>query len=98
MRLTFACPVGTEICKDVTVYNGLLLLFPLAVLLAFLGASPLSRFLPRRPVLGWSLAVIGAVLYVYLSTGVGWEPLWGLLIGVIGIGLARGKIAEPHAA
>jgi hypothetical protein len=99
MLLSYACPVGTAICDDVRGTSGLLLLFPLAVVLAFLIGWPLSRFLPPRPLLGWSLAIIGAVLYVYLAPRPDWSPLLGFFIGVIGIGLARGKrIVEPHAA
>lgn len=98
MGLSYACPVGTASCDDVTATSGLLLLFPLAVVLAFLIAWPLSRLLPPRPVLGWSLAIIGAVGYVYLAPRPDWSPLLGFFLGVTGIGLARGKrIPEPHA-
>lgn len=98
MLLSYACPVGIAICDDVTVTSGLLLLFPLAVVLALLIAWPLSRLLPPRPLLGWSLAIIGAVIYVYLAARPDWWPLVGFFVGVTGIGLARGKrIAEPHA-
>jgi hypothetical protein len=99
VHLIYACPVGTAVCDDVRADNGLLLLLPLAVVVAFLVAWPLSRFLPPRPLLGWSLAIIGAVLYVYLWTGLGAGPLLGFLISVIGIGLARGKATtEPRSA
>jgi hypothetical protein len=36
MRLSDACPAGTASCNDVTAINLLLLLFPVAVVLAFL--------------------------------------------------------------
>jgi len=67
MRLGYACPAGTATCNDVIAINGLLLLFPFAVVLAFLVAWPLSRVLPHRPRLGWSLAIVGAVIYVYFG-------------------------------
>jgi len=96
MLLSSACPVGAASCDDVTVINGLLLLFPFAVVLALLIASPLTRFLPRRPLPGWSIAIIGAVIFVSLSD---WWPLLGFAFGVTGIAVARGeRIAEPHAA
>jgi hypothetical protein len=99
MRPSDACPAGTAICNDVTAVNVLLPLFPVAVVLAFLFAWPLTRFLPSRPLLGWSIAIIGAVVYVYLATGSSVGPLLGFFVSVIGIGLARGKAtAEPHAA
>ena len=99
MLLSYACPTGMATCNDVNVISGLLLLFPLAVVLALLIAWPLSRFLPPRPVLGWSLAIIGAVIYVYLAPRPDWSPLLGFFIGVTGIGLARGKrIARRVAA
>jgi hypothetical protein len=69
----------------------LLPLFPVAVVLAFLFAWPLTRFLPRHPLFGWSLAIIGAVVYLYLATGPSVGPVLGLFMSVIGIGVARGK-------
>jgi hypothetical protein len=99
MHLTYACPAGTATCNDVTAVNLLLPLFPVAVVLAFLVAWPLSRFLPLRPLLGWSVAVLGAVVYLYLATGPSVGPLLGFFMSVIGIGLARGKATtEPHTA
>jgi hypothetical protein len=91
MRLSDACPAGTATCNDVTAINLLLPLFPVAVVLAFLFAWPLTRFLPLRPLLGWSLAITGAVVYLYLATGPSGGSLLGFFISVIGIGLARGK-------
>lgn len=96
MLLSYACPAGMAICDDVTATNGQLLLFPFALLVALLIAWPLTRFFPPRPLLGWSIAIIGAVIFVYLSD---WWPLLGFLLGVTGIAVARGeRIAEPHAA
>jgi hypothetical protein len=96
MNLSYACPVGTAICDDVHNINLAVPLFPLAVALAFLVAWPVRRFLPPHPMFGWSLAIIGAVVYLYyseLAAGL----LVGLVVGAIGIGLAQGKrIAEPQ--
>jgi hypothetical protein len=106
MSLGLACPEGTTVCNDVRSDNLLWLFFPLAVGFALLLAEPLTRFLPHRPLIGWPLAIIGAVVLVYFYV-VGSEPFpWllgvfmGFLIGVIGIGLARGKsgVTEPHTA
>ena len=97
MRLGYACPAGTATCNDVIAINGLLLLFPFAVVLAFLVAWPLSRVLPHRPRLGWSLAIVGAVIYVYLASSPDWSPLLGFFISAIGIALVRRKrVADPH--
>jgi uncharacterized BrkB/YihY/UPF0761 family membrane protein len=98
-----ACPTGTTVCDDVRSDNGLWLVFPLAVAVAFLFAWPLSRFLPHSPRIGWPLAIIGTVVFVYFyvagTLGFAW-PLGifvGFFISVIGIALARGRTtAEPH--
>jgi hypothetical protein len=79
MRLSDACPAGTATCNDVTAINLLLPLFPVAVVLAFLFAWPLNRFLPLRPLLGWSLAIIGGAVYLYFATG----PSGGSLLGLL---------------
>jgi hypothetical protein len=91
MRLSDACPAGTATCNDVTAINLLLPLFPVAVVLAFLFAWPLNRFLPLRPLFGWSLAIIGGAVYLYFATGPSGGSLLGFFVSVIGIGLARGK-------
>ena len=91
MHLNNACPTGAETCSDVIATNVLLPLFPIAVLLALLFALPLTRFLRPRPWIGWSLAVIGAVMYLYLATGTSIGSLLGFCISVLGIALARGK-------
>jgi hypothetical protein len=98
MHLGYACPAGTPTCNDVIAINGLLLLFPFAVVLAFLVAWPLSRVLPLRPRLGWSLAIVGAVIYVYLASRPDWSPLSGFFVSAIGIALVRGKrVTDPRA-
>ena len=105
MGLSAACPTGTTVCDDVRSDNGLWLVFPLAVAVAFLFAWPLSRFLPHRPRIGWPLAIIGAVVFVYFyvagNQGFAW-PLGifvGFFISVFGIALARGTaMAEPLTA
>ena len=93
MSFDAACPAGTATCNDVTAINALLPLFPVAVVLAFLFAWPLTRFLPLRPLLGWSLALTGAAVYLYLATGPSIGSLFGFFISVMGIALARGKAA-----
>ena len=100
-----ACPVGTTPCNDVSSDNLLWLVFPFAVGLAFLFAWPLTRFLPHRPLIGWPLAIIGAVVFVYFYVAGTNSSLWpqgtfiGFFISVIGIGLARGRTTtDPHAA
>ena len=99
MGLSYTCPAGAATCNDVIAVNMLLPLFPVAVVLAFVFAWPLTRFLPLRPLLGWSLAIIGAVVYLYLATGPSIGSLLGFFISVIGVGLAKGTaVAERHAA
>jgi len=44
MHLNNACPTGAETCSDVIATNVLLPFFPIAVLLAFLFALPLTAF------------------------------------------------------
>ena len=91
MSFHAACPAGTATCNDVTAVSALLPLFPLAVVVAFLFAWPLTRFLPLRPFLGWSLALVGAAVYLYLATGPSVGSLVGFFISVMGIALARGR-------
>lgn len=102
MRLDAACPSGMTTCNDVSAVSVLLPLFPIAVVLAFLVAWPLTRFLRRRSLLGWSLAVIGAAVYIYLAAGPSIGSLLGFAISVIGIALARGNpppsLASPRNA
>src|SRR2546428_10523398 len=102
MGLSAACPVGTTPCNDVSSDNLLWLVFPFAVGLAFLIAWPLTRFLPHRALIGWALAISGAVVFVYFYVA---GSLWpqgtfiGFFISVIGIGLARGRATtDPHTA
>jgi len=91
MVLSTACPVGAETCNDVTAVSGLLVLFPLAVVLAFLCAWPLTRFLPRRRWFGWALAILGAAVYLTFANATTLSSVLGFVLSVIGIGLARGK-------
>lgn len=99
MSLVAACPTGMTTCNDVSAVSVLLPLFPIAVVLAFLFAWPLTRFLRRRSIFGWSLAVIGAAVYLYLAAGPSVGSLLGFALGVIGIALARGNATpEPRVA
>ena len=101
-----ACPAGTTVCNDVHSDNLLWLFFPLAIGLAFLVAGPLTRILPHRPLIGWPVGLIGALVFVYFyvvgSEAIPWllGNLLGFLISVTGIGLARGRLGahEPHVA
>ena len=105
MGLSAACPPRTTPCIDVVSDNLLWLVFPFVVGLAFLFAWPLTRFLPHRPLIGWPLAIIGAVVFVYFYVAGTLSFLWpqgifmGFFISVIGLGLARGRTtADPHTA
>ena len=95
--LSTACPVGAETCNDVAAVSAVLVLFPLAVVLAFLCAWPLTRFLPRQGWFGWALAILGGAVYLtFANTTTPWSVL-GFVLSVIGIGLARGKTtAQTH--
>jgi hypothetical protein len=96
--LSTACPEGTATCNDVTGVSGVLVLFPLAIVLAFLCAWPLTRFLLRQGWFGWPLAIFGAAVYLtFANSTTPWSPL-GFVLSVIGIGLARGRTtAQAHA-
>jgi hypothetical protein len=105
MGLSAACPHGTAVCNDVYTDNLVWLVVPLAVGLAFLFAWPLTRFLPHRPLIGWPLAVIGALLFVYVYVAGINSVLWpqgtfiGFFISVVGIAIARGRTTtDPNTA
>ena len=74
--------------------NVLLLFFPGIVVLAFLLAGPLRRFVPRRRFVGATIALMGAVVYLFSSSSLPWSLL-GFVIGTIGIALSFGT-REPR--
>jgi len=89
-----ACPEGVAACNDSTSISGLVPLFPVAVLLAFVLAWPVSIFLPRRPLVGWLLAAIGAAGYIVFAAGPVLTVAIAFAVGVIGIALALGRRAS----
>jgi len=95
MWRTFACPEGATKCDDVSATNVLLLFFPGVVVLAFLLAGPLRRFVPRRRFVGATIALMGAVVYLYFSSSSLPGSLLGFVIGTIGIALSFGT-REPR--
>jgi uncharacterized membrane protein YccC len=91
MWRTFACPEGATKCDDVSVINVLLLFFPGVVVLAFLLADPLRRFVPRRRFVGATIGLMGAVVYLYFSGSSLPGSLLGFVIGTAGIALSFGR-------
>jgi hypothetical protein len=91
MWLELACPEGVPSCNDAAAISVLIPLFPIAALIALLLAWPLGAILPRRPVVGWPLASVGAAGYVVFAAG----PLIPLaaacVLGVFGAALALGR-------
>jgi FtsH-binding integral membrane protein len=81
-------------CNDVTAVSLLILLLPLAALIALLLAWPLSRFVPRRPMLGWVLVIAGFAGYVWFSAGPIPAVAGALAVAVIGLALLRGHVAR----
>jgi FtsH-binding integral membrane protein len=78
----------------VTALSVLILLLPIAALVALLLAWPLARFLPRRPVLGWILVIAGLAGYVWFSAGPIPAVAGALGVAVIGLALLRGHVVR----
>ena len=90
MGRTFACPEGATTCNDVSATSALLLFFPGVVLLAFLLAWPLRRLVPRRRVVGATIAMLAAVTYLYFSSTLPAVSLVSFAIATIGLALSGG--------
>jgi hypothetical protein len=87
VRLSLAC---AELpCNDVTAVSVLVFLLPLAALVALVLAWPLARFVPRRRMLGWILAVAGLVGYVWFSGGPMPALAGAFAVAVIGLAFIR---------
>ena len=94
MRL--AC---TEVpCPDVSAISVLIPLFPVAVVLAFLLAWPLTRVIPRRPRPGWLLVAAGLSGYLWFSGGPLAPLVVAFAIAVVGFAFVRGQAqaAQPR--
>jgi len=77
-------------CNDVNAVSVLVLLLPLAALVAVVLALPLARFVPRRRTLGWILAIAGMAAYVWFSAGPIPAVAGAFAITVIGFAFIRG--------
>jgi hypothetical protein len=77
-------------CNDVNAVSVLILLLPLAVLVALVVAWPFARFVPRRRTLGWSLAVAGMAAYVWFSAGPIPAVAGAFALTVMGFAFIRG--------
>ena len=93
-----ACPEGAKSCNDVIATSALLVLFPLIALLAFVLALLLARFVVRRRRLGSALAMLGAVLFIYYSSGSIPGVVVGFGLGLIGLLFALGRRVGTQAA
>ena len=92
MRWSMAC---AELpCNDASAVSVLVFLLPVAVLIALVVAWPLARFLPRRRMLGWILAVAGLVGYVWFSAGPMPAVAGAFALAVIGLALIRGHAVQ----
>jgi hypothetical protein len=77
-------------CNDVSAISVLIFLLPLAALIALVMAWPLARLLPRRPMLGWTLAIAGFAGYVWFSAGPIPALAGAFAVAVIGLAFIRG--------
>ena len=77
-------------CNDVSAVSILVFLLPLAALVALVLAWPLARFLPRRRMLGWILAIAGFAGYVWFSAGPMPALAGACAVAVIGLAFIRG--------
>jgi FtsH-binding integral membrane protein len=92
VRLSLAC---AELpCNDVSAVSILLFLLPLAALIALVLAWPLARFLPRRRVVGWILAIAGFAGYVWFSGGPMPALAGAFAVAVIGFAFIRGHTVQ----
>jgi hypothetical protein len=92
VRLSLAC---AELpCNDVSAVSVLIFLLPLAALVALMLAWPLARFLPRRRMLGWILALAGFAGYVWFSAGPIPAVAAAFAVAVIGLAFIRGHLVR----
>ena len=81
-------------CNDVSAVSVLVFLLPLAALIALVLAWPLARFLPRRRMLGWILAVAGVAGYVWFSAGPMTAVAGAFAVAVVGLAFIRGHAVQ----
>ena len=92
VRLSLAC---AELpCNDVNAVSILIFLLPLAALIALVLAWPLARFLPRRRMVGWILAIAGLVGYVWFSGGPMPALTGAFAVAVIGLAFIKGHAGQ----
>jgi hypothetical protein len=92
MRWSFAC---AELpCNDVSAISVLTFLLPLAALVALVLAWPLARLLPRRRMLGWTLAIGGLAGYVWFSAGPIPAVAGAFAVAVIGLAFIKGHAVQ----
>ena len=88
--MTMAVACAEVPCADVSGISVLVPLFPVAVVTALLFAWPLTRVIPRRPMLGWLLVAAGLGGYLWFSGG----PIPALVIAfalaVVGFAFVSG--------
>ena len=97
MAVEAACPQGVVACNDVTAINLMVPLFPIAVLVAFALAWPAARLVPRHPLVGWPLAIVGAAGYLLFAAGPIIPVATAFVLLVSGIALVIGR-REPRTA
>jgi hypothetical protein len=90
MQWSLACPPSELPCNDVSAVSVLVFLLPLAALVALMLAWPLARFLPRRRIVGWILAIAGLAGYVWFSAGPMPALAGAFAVAVIGLAFIRG--------
>jgi hypothetical protein len=76
-------------CNDVSAVSILVFFLPLAALIALVLAWPLARFLPRRRMLGWVLAIAGLAGFVWFSAGPIPAVAGAFAVAVIGLAFIR---------
>jgi len=81
-------------CNDVSAISVLIFLLPLAALIALFMAWPLARLLPRRRLLGWTLAIAGFAGYVWFSAGPIPAVAGAFAVAVIGLAFIRGHTVQ----
>jgi hypothetical protein len=81
-------------CNDVSAVSVLIVLLPLAALIALALAWPLARLLPRRRMLGWTLAIAGFAGYVWFSAGPIPAVAGALAVAVIGLAFITGHARQ----